>query len=46
MFDTLNTHIDVKNPPNLPLSFHLLFYIIYEVFIYLYILSQPVCLYS
>ena len=35
MFDTLNTHIDLKNlksSPNLPLSNNLVFYMIYEVF--------------
>ena len=32
MFDTLNTHKDVKSPPNLQLIFNLLFYIIHEVF--------------
>ena len=32
MFHTLNTHKDVKSPPNLQLSFNLLFDIIYEVF--------------
>ena len=31
MFDTLNTYIDLKSPPNPPLSNNLLFYMIYEV---------------
>ena len=32
MFDTLNTHIDFKSPPNPPLGNNLLFYMIYKVF--------------